>query len=217
MKLLIVGCGRVGAELAMALSIDGHEVVIVDRNSDAFRRLRPGFRGTSLEGAGSDRAVLERAGVARADGFATVTDSDSTNFVLAAMARWRYQVPRVVARIYDPVRADIYRHLGIPTVSPTVWGATRLKELLTFVQLAPLVEIGSGEVQMVEVEVSSRLEEHTIGELEVPQEIRVASVVRTGRGFIPTASTVLHTGDKLYIVTQSAAISRLETLLGLSG
>ena len=133
------------------------------------------------------------------------------------MARWRYQVPRVVARIYDPIRADIYRHLGIPTVSPTVWGATRVKELLTYVQLAPLMEIGSGELQVVEVEVSPLLEEHSVGELEVPEEIRVASVVQAGRGFIPTSATVLHTGDMLYIVARSAAIGRLETLLGLRG
>ena len=214
MRFVIVGCGRVGAALATTLSDERHEVAIIDKNPEAFRRLGETFRGAAIEGTAFDQDILERAGVRRADGFATVTNGDNTNYVLAAMARWRYQVPRVVARIYDPLRADIYRQLGIPTVSSTVWGANRLRELLTYVELTPVLELASGEVQVVEVEVSPLLDGHPVAELNVPEESLVAAVIRGGRAFIPTSATVLRTRDKLHIVVQSAAIRRLEAMVG---
>ena len=181
MRYVIVGSGRVGATLATTLSEEGEEVAIVDRDAEAFKRLGPSFKGRKLHGNAFDQAVLERAGIGRADGFATMTNGDNTNFVLAAMARWRYHVPRVVARIYDPIRADIYRQLGIPTVSSTVWGASRVRELLTYSELSPVLDVGSGEVQVVEVEVSPLLDGHPARELNVAEEIQVVAVVRGGQ------------------------------------
>jgi len=214
MRFVIVGCGRVGAAVATTLANEGHEVAIIDKNPEAFRRLGTTFRGQAIEGVAFDQAVLERAGIRRADGFATVTNGDNTNYVLAAMARWYYQVPRVVARIYDPLRADIYRQLGVPTVSSTVWGANRIRELLTYAELTPVLEVASGEVQVVEVEVSPLLDGHSVAELNVPEESQVVAIVRSGRGLIPTTATILRAHDLLYVAVRPLAIGRLEAMVG---
>jgi trk system potassium uptake protein TrkA len=200
--------------VATTLANEGHEVAIIDKNPEAFRRLGTTFRGQAIEGVAFDQAVLERAGIRRADGFATVTNGDNTNYVLAAMARWHYQVPRVVARIYDPLRADIYRQLGVPTVSSTVWGANRIRELLTYAELTPVLEVASGEVQVVEVEVSPLLDGHSVAELNVPEESQVVAIVRSGQGFIPTPATILRAHDLLYVAVRSLAIGRLEAMVG---
>lgn len=214
MRYIIVGCGRVGARLATTLSEDGHDISIIDRNREAFRRLGPAFHGQTVEGWAFDQSVLERAGIRRADGFATVTNGDNTNYVLAAMARWHYQVPRVVARIYDPLRADIYHQLGIPTFSSTTWAANRVRDLLTYVQLTPVLVAGSGEVQVVEVEVSPLLDGRQVAQLNVPEESQVVTVVRDGRAFIPTPATVVRTHDKLQVAVTASAIDRLEAMVG---
>ncbi len=216
MRYVIVGSGRVGATLATTLSEEGQDVAIVDRDPAAFKRLGPSFKGRPLRGNAFDQAVLENAGIARADGFATMTNGDNTNFVLAAMARWRYRVPRVVARIYDPIRADIYRQLGIPTVSSTTWGATRVRELLTYSELSPVLDVGSGEVQVVEVEVSPLLDGQAVRELNVPEEVQVIAVVRGGESFIPGPATVLKGHDRLHVAVRASAMGRLEAMVGLA-
>ena len=215
MRYVIVGCGRVGALLATSLAEEGHSVTIVDKREDSLRRLGPGFRGVALQGNAFDQELLEAAGIDQADGLAAVTNGDNTNYVIATLARTRYQVPRVVARIYDPLRANIYRELGVPTVSSTIWGANRIHEILTYVELTPVLEVGSGEVLVVEAEVSPLLAGHSVSELNVPEETQVVAVVRAGRGLIPTAATVLASHDKLQIATLASALPRLHGLLGM--
>ncbi len=132
MKVIILGCGRQGAYLAQRLDKQGHDVTVIDRNSDSFRRLGPDFHGTMLLGVGIDEDVLRRAGIENADAFVAVTNGDNTNAMAAEIARLVFQVPKVIARLYDPAREETYRTMGlVETVSPTVMGATKIIELLS--------------------------------------------------------------------------------------
>lgn len=215
MRVVIVGCGRVGSLLAAILAQDGHQVAIIDRNPDAFRRLPPGFTGLTVKGDAFDLQTLERAGIERADAFATVTAGDNTNYVLAAMARRRFQVPRVVARIYDPIRADIYRRLGVPTISSTTWGAYKIRDLIVYVGLTTALTIANAEVEVVEAEVNAALAGHEVRHLNVPEEAQVVAIVRGGRAFIPSPLSVLEAGDLLYVAVAAGAKERLESMLML--
>ena len=131
MHVVILGCGRVGAMLASLLEAEGNTVGIIDRDPEAFRRLRTGFRGKTILGIGIDEDVLRKAGIERAGGFAATTNGDNTNIMSAQIAKVKFKVPRVVARIYDPLRADAYRELGIDTISPTLLGAGLCLDFLT--------------------------------------------------------------------------------------
>ena len=215
MRVVIIGCGRVGGQLASMLSSEGHRVAIIDRDPRAFRRLSKAFSGQAIEGMAFDLDVLKSAGIHQADAFATVTSGDNTNYVLAALARNRFKVPRVVARIYDPVRADIYRRLGVPTISSTVWGAKRLRELLTYFGLTSVLTIANGEVQVYEAEIGPLLAGHQVQELTVPEEIQVVAIVRAGTAFLPTPLTPLENHDFVHVAAVSHATGKLEQMLGL--
>jgi len=130
MRVVILGCGRVGATLAQMLDEEGHDVTIVDLNIDAFRRLSPEFKGTAVVGTGIDEDVLRRAGIEQADAFVAVTNGDNTNIMASQVAKRVFGVPKVVVRIYDPVREETYRKLGLDTYCPTVLGARNIKLLL---------------------------------------------------------------------------------------
>jgi len=216
MRFVIVGCGRVGAQLASRLSVQGHQVAIVDRDPAAFRRLSPTFKGQKVEGVGFDRDVLLAAGIERADGFASVTNGDNTNVVSARIARQIFRVPKVVARIYDPRRADIYRRFGLQTISPTEWAATRIAELLCHPGLSVVQTLGNGEVNVVEVEVGAHLAGHKVNELVMPGESMVVALVRDGRATVPSLATTLQMGDTLQISVQSTAMGRLAEMLRLA-
>lgn len=130
MRIVILGCGRVGAYLARMLAAEGHQVTVIDRNSAAFARLGADFAGDLVIGTGIDEDVLRRAGIEQAEAFVAVTNGDNTNVMAAQLARDVFGVPRVICRIYDPLREEIYRGLGLETICPTLWGATRIKEIL---------------------------------------------------------------------------------------
>lgn len=130
MKVIIMGCGRVGAELAATLDREGHEVTVLDINPDSFRRLPASFKGQRVVGNGIDQDVLRRIGIEQADVFVSVTQGDNRNVMAAQMAKHLFGVPRAVSRIYDPIREEIYHELGLETISPTKVGARLLKEAL---------------------------------------------------------------------------------------
>jgi trk system potassium uptake protein TrkA len=213
MRHVIVGCGRLGATLATALGDAGHDVTVVDHDPDALYRLGKTFRGRCITGIAFDRNVLEDAGIHHADGLATVTNSDNTNFVLAAMARWRYHVPRVVARVYDPTKAEIYVRLGIPTVSPTRWGAARIEELLNYAPVTPQLDIADGDVEVVDIEANALLAGRSVEQLTMAETMHIVAIVRGGHGFIPTPGTLVQAHDMLYIAIRPAARGRLNALL----
>lgn len=130
MHVVILGCGRVGAQLAVMLEAEGHTVAIIDREREAFRRLSRGFRGKTILGVGIDEDVLRKAGIERAGGFAATTNGDNTNIMAAQIVKIKFKVPRVIARIYDPLRAEAYKEMGVDTISPTLLGAGMCRDFL---------------------------------------------------------------------------------------
>jgi trk system potassium uptake protein TrkA len=135
MKIIVMGCGRVGSQVSMVLSTHGHDVTVIDHDNNAENRLNQNFKGRLLKGLGFDRSVLIQAGIEKSDAFAAVSASDNANIVAARIARNIFKVPRVIARLYDPRRAEIYQRLGLMTISTTTWGAVRIFELITHTDL----------------------------------------------------------------------------------
>ena len=214
MRFIVTGCGRTGSGLARQLDAAHHEVVVVDTDADAFDRLGPSFRGTTVQGIGFDRAVLRRAAIERADGVAAVTGNDEVNAVVARLASRVFHVPKVVARLHDPLEAEIYRRLGIQVVAPVAWSIQRTADLLTFAQGGVLVSLGSGHVDLVEARAPVLLDGRSIGEVTVPGEVLPVALTRSGRTFVPTSSTMVQAGDILHLAVVGASRHRLESLLG---
>lgn len=217
MRFVIVGCGRVGSQLASRLTLEGHHVTIVDRDPTAFRRLSPAFAGDLVEGVGFDRDVLISAGIERADGFASVTSGDNTNAVAARIAKHIFRVPRVVARIYDPRRAEIYRRLGLQTISPTEWAATRITEMLCHPGLTILQTMGNGEVNLVEFEIRGHLADLAIKDLVLPGESLPVALIRDGRATVPSFGTVLREGDLVQMSVVATAMHRQMEMVRAAG
>lgn len=215
MNMLIIGCGRTGAGLAQTLTLRGHAVTVVDREQTAFERLGPRFKGKTVTGSGIDREVLHQAGIEHADGLAAVSGADEINVVVARVASQVFRVPRVVARLYDPRKAEIYVRLGVQTVAPVTWGLHRMAELLSFSELHPTASLGSGEVDLVEVPLPPLLAGRTVRDLTVPGEIHVAALTRDGKTFLPTLGTVLQRGDRVHLVVLAASVDRLDALFAL--
>ncbi len=216
MKVIIMGCGRVGEAVSRLLDGEGHEVSVIDYDPDALNRLGPDFKGRKFVGIGFDRDVLLKAGIEQAEAFASASSSDSANIVAARIARHIFHVPRVAARLYDPRRAEIYRRLGLVTFSTTTWGAERLRELLTHSALDPVLSLGSGEVSVISVEAPPHLVGRTVHDLTAPGEIGVAALTRDGRALIPLYGTQFRAGDLLHVVVAAGAMDRLEQWLGLA-
>lgn len=215
MKVIIAGCGRVGAGVARMLSQNGHAVTVIDSDPDAFERLGAAFKGQKLVGVGFDRDVLLQAGIERADGFAAVTNSDEANIVALRIAKQVFRVPRVAGRVYDPRKAEIYRRLGLQTISPVAIGSHRLVEMLSFLELHVTANLGSGEVDIVDAEVPRMLVGRMVKELTVVGEFQVTAITRIGKTFLPTTTTVFEDGDLLHIAVQNSSFGRLKSLLGL--
>jgi trk system potassium uptake protein TrkA len=213
-NIVVLGCGRMGSGLARALALRRHAVTVVDVDPAAFSRLGPSFPGRTVTGSAVDRETLLAAGVERADGVAAVTAGDEANVVCARLALQVFRVPRVVARLYDPLKADIYRRLGLSTVTPVAWAVHRMADLLCYSRLDAVASLGSGEVDIVETEVTPLLVGRTVTELKVPGEVRVVAVTREGRTFLPVDGTVFHKGDRLHIAVLGASAERLQALLG---
>ncbi|GFO65116.1 TrkA family potassium uptake protein [Geomonas paludis] len=216
MKVIVIGCGRLGAALAEELSGRGIEVALVDRDPAAFQRLSPGFTGSRVAGPGLDREVLVRAGIESADALAALTASDEVNAVSARTARLLFRVPRVVARLYDPGRAEAYRRLGIPTISHVTWGVGRIVELLCYSQVEQVHSLGGGEVELVQVELPHLLAGRSVQELSLMGEIMVVAVTRQGRTLIPTPGTLFRPGDLVHLALLTSSSQRLKHLLGLA-
>ncbi len=215
MKVIIVGCGRMGSELATQLSYDDHDVTVVDVDPSAFYRLGSTFKGKTVEGVGFDRNVLIRAGVERADALAAATAGDNRNIVIARVARNVFRVPKVVARLYDPRRAEIYQRLGLQTISSTAWGVNRFIQLLAHPDLHVASTLGNGEVEVVEFEVPAHWVSRSVNNVNVPGEIHVTAVSRKGKTFIPTLGTVFQDGDRAATTVLATSRGRLEELLAL--
>ncbi len=216
MYIVIMGCGRVGSQLAKVLTLERHEVAIIDKNEAAFDRLGSWFTGRTICGIGFDLEVLEEAGTDRADAFVSVTNGDNSNVLGARIAKNTFRVPKVIARIYDPVREGLYRRMGVQTISSTSWAANKVKDMVLHGGLVRHQSFGSGEVDLVEGEVPPALAGKRVVDLNVPGEVKVVSVVRLGKAFIPGLGALLETGDGIEMVVLSSAMPKLKRLLDIA-
>ncbi len=215
MKVIVVGLGRMGTGLSLSLIKKGHKVTAIDSNQEAFKLLGKDFAGTKIMGFGFDRDVLLKARIDKVDAVVACTESDEINAVIARVARNVYRVPHVVARLYDSRKAEIYRRLGIQTISTTAWGIERATELLTYNRLDNVYELGNGNVNIIRIEVPSLLVGRKVKDLTVLGEILVVSISRNDKTFIPTLGTVLEAEDVLYIIVLSSATGKLKSMLDL--
>jgi len=215
MKVIIMGCGRVGEQLARLLSEEGHDIAVIDYDSSALARLGDNFRGKKVKGVGFDKDVLVEAGIEQADAFAATSASDNANVVAARIARNIFLVPKVVARLYDPRRAEIYQRLGLLTISSTTWGAERIRELLTHSALDPILTFGSGEVCLLTVETPPMLVGRMVKHISIPGEIQVIAITRQGHAFIPLFGTELQPGDTIHLAILASSMDRFNDMMGL--
>jgi trk system potassium uptake protein TrkA len=213
MHVLIMGCGRVGAALTVSLSKSGHSVAIIDKRADAFERLPPGFQAKQVVGVGFDRTVLEEAGIKEADAFIAVSNGDNSNIVSARVAREHYHVPKVIARIYDPRRADIYERLNIPTVASVRWSAQQIQWLLFHGKEELKESFAGGALLHLQLAVPDHLIGKPIASLEEEGNIEVIGVDRGGSGFIPIKGSSFQQGDVAHFVVARDAMEKLDILL----
>ncbi|MEI8201185.1 MAG: TrkA family potassium uptake protein [Eubacteriales bacterium] len=216
MKAIIVGCGKLGAGLALSLIRKGHTVTIIDIDPAAFQLLGQDFKGEKIVGVGFDRDILEQARIRSVDAVIACSKSDDANALIGRMARNIYKVPHVISRLYDPRRAEIYRSLGIQTISTTTWGVLRAIEMLSYSGLDSVLTIGDSNVEIIRIDVPPLLIGRTVNELTAIGEIQVVAVSRGNKSFMPTLGTVLQQDDIIYISVISSAAKRLESLLGRS-
>jgi trk system potassium uptake protein TrkA len=202
-RVVVMGCGRVGASLAEALSRLGHEVAVIDRDETAFHRLTPGFPGERILGMGFDREVLLRAGIERCDAFAAVSSGDNSNIISARVAREMFGVQRVVARIYDAKRAAVYERLGIPTVATVPWTTDRLLNVLTHGDATTRWRDPTGTVAVAEAVLHENWVGRPATDLETATGARVAFLIRFGSGVLPDHRTVIQAGDQIYLAAVS--------------
>jgi trk system potassium uptake protein TrkA len=214
MNVVIMGCGRTGEQLALLMLDQGHHVVVIDQDASALARLPANPRCQIVRGVGFDRDVLLKAGIEEAETFAATSRSDNANIVAARIAHNVFRVPRVVARLQDPHKVEVYQRLGLVTISPAHWGAQRISELLTHADLAPVMTFGNGEVILIAVELPVPFAGRLVRDLTVPGEVTVVAITRSKTAVVPTTGTELQAGDTLHLAVLAAAMERVDALLG---
>lgn len=205
-----MGCGRVGSTLAHIVEDRGHTVAVVDRKSEAFRRLGSSFQGRRVTGIGFDRDCLREAGIEEAQAFAAVSSGDNSNILAARVARETFGVENVVARIYDPGRAEVYQRLGIPTVATVRWTADQMVRRLLPSGAEPEWRDPSGTIRLAEMPVDSSWVGERVSHLESASGARVAFLTRFGEGLLPGADTVIQDGDLVHVIMRDKDIETVE-------
>ncbi|ADG88995.1 potassium channel family protein [Thermobispora bispora] len=213
MHVVIMGCGRVGSTLAHILEDNGHSVAIIDRDPQAFRRLRPGFQGRRVTGIGFDRDVLIEAGIQSAAAFVAVSSGDNSNIISARVAREMFGVDNVVARIYDPRRAEVYQRLGIPTVATVRWTADQILRRLMPDGAEPLWRDPTGTVVLAEVSFHPGWVGVRVKDVEAATGARVAFLNRIGEAIVPKPGTLLQDGDVLHVVAAEREMEHISKVL----
>jgi trk system potassium uptake protein TrkA len=209
---VIMGCGRVGSSLALILEAQGHSVAVIDSSEAAFRRLGTSFAGRRVTGIGFDRDTLREAGIEDAHAFAAVSSGDNSNILAARVARETFGVDNVVARIYDPGRAEVYQRLGIPTVATVRWTADQMMRRLLPHGSEPEWRDPSGTIRLAEVPVDTAWVGERISRLEVESGGRVAFLTRLGEGLLPGADTVLQDGDIVHVIMRDDDADAIESV-----
>jgi trk system potassium uptake protein TrkA len=215
--VVVVGCGRVGSELAGALEHADHSVAVIDKNERAFRRLPNNFAGSTVVGFGFDRDHLEIAGITKAEAFASVTSGDNSNILCARIARETYGIEHVVARIYDPRRALIYQRLGIPTVATVAWTTDQvLRRLLPSESRSEWVD-PTGQIGIIEREIPAAAVGKKLALLNLPGRFWLTAVTRFGKAQLVTTDMVGQDGDMLVFVCEIACADELQSHLESGG
>jgi trk system potassium uptake protein TrkA len=215
MKFIVVGCGRVGAQLADRLFQAGHQVTVIDVVASAFDNLNPGFRGRTLEGDVLAQDMLRRAGIETTDGLAAVTSSDALNCVICHMARTVYHIQNVVARNYEPRFLALYEAFGIQAVGASTWGAQRIEEILADASLRMIFSAGNGEVEIYEILVPESWQGRRLSEMVNHSACIPVALTRAGKAMLPAPDTILQAGDVLDLSATFAGVEALRQRLDL--
>ena len=214
MYVIIVGCGRVGSELAKLLSQESHNVVVIDKSAQSFDRLGGGFNGLTIAGNGFDLALLRQAGIEKADAFCAVTNGDNTNLISAQVAKKIFRVPKVLARVYDPQRAHIYTALGMDIISGTMLFASMLRDKIIESRFSSYL-IETKELGVLEIEVKGDTAGKSVQELNLPGEFLIAAIKRLDGVVIPSADTAVELKDTLMAVVKVASLERIRQRFNL--
>ncbi|MEI8349435.1 MAG: TrkA family potassium uptake protein [Candidatus Omnitrophota bacterium] len=215
MYIIIVGCGRVGSELAKLLSNEGHDVVVIDENHSSFERLGSAFNGLTLVGNGFDQALLCQAGIEKADAFCAVTNGDNTNLISAQVAKKIFKVPKVIARVYDPQRAHIYTALGLNIISGTILFASMLRDKIIESHFSSYL-IETKDLGIIEIEVKKNLIGKPVQSLNIAGEFLVVAVRRLDGVIIPESDTMLRSKDILMGVVKVKSLKKIKDMFSLS-
>ncbi|MFA5039147.1 MAG: TrkA family potassium uptake protein [Candidatus Omnitrophota bacterium] len=218
MYVVIVGCGRVGAQVASLLSEEGHNVVVVDKNPESFKRLESSFNGLTLLGNGFELDVLRQAGIEKADAFCSLTNGDNTNIMASQVAKKIFHVPRVIARVYDSARAHIYETLGLEILSGTVLFASMIRDKLLDKRLSSFL-IETGDLGVIELNVNDKMAGKTASEAAIANEFIICTIVKKcdqhGQDIlVPLPDTYLELGDKIYGIVRISAIDKIKKIFG---
>lgn len=214
MNVIIVGCGRVGSELAKILGGEGHNVVIIDRNPSSFNRLGSSFNGLTQVGNGFDLELLRQADVEKADAFCAVTNGDNTNIICAQVAKKIFHIPTVIARVYDPHRANIYRSLGLDILSGTILFAFMIRDKIVESRFSSYL-IETKDLGVLEIEVREDLIGKTVKDLNVPKEFMIVAIRKMQGVVIPELTTVLQKSDVLMAVVKVESLARIKERFGI--
>ncbi|MEM5773667.1 MAG: TrkA family potassium uptake protein [Anaerolineaceae bacterium] len=210
MKAIVIGCDRLGSELAYRLSLHGHEVVVVDQHRTSFVNLNPDFVGRTHEGDPMSQDVLLRAGIEETDALIALTETEATNYIVGYAAKEIFKVPHVIVRSFDPTHKMVCELMGLQAISSAIWGAEQLEEMLTHKDLKPVFTIAGGEVEIYTISIPPAWENHTLEELISDHNgQRAVSLTRSGDSFIPTGAQVLKEDDLLYVAANHEGIEAL--------
>lgn len=213
MNIIVVGCGRVGAELAYRLYTKGHNVAIIDQVAPAFNNLPPDFLGRTIEGEALNQTVLRRAGIESADGIAAVTNSDSLNAVVAHIARTAYNIPNIVVRNFDPSYRALHEAFGLQIISSSSWGAQRIEELLYYTDVRSVFSAGNGEVEIYEFTIPEEWSNKRLDELLPPVGCRPIAITSAGRAVLVEKETIIRENDIILVSATFEGINSLRTRL----
>ncbi len=214
MYIIILGCGRVGSELASLLQKEKHNVVVIDKDPKSLKRLGSNFNGITLTGNGYDVELLKEAGIEKADAFCVVTNGDNTNIMAAQIAKHIFKVPKVIARIYDPARANIYKHLGLDVISGTVLFAAMLRDKIIESHFTGYL-IETGELGVMEIPVKAEFVGKTVSAINIPDEFLVSTIVRKKGAIIPRPETKLEEKDVLMGIVKISSLAKVKKIFGI--
>ena len=211
---MIIGCGRVGSQLALLLSQEGHNVTIIDKDQESFKKLGGTFNGVAAAGNGFDEKLLKELKIEKQDAFVSVTSGDNTNLMASQIAKKIFKVPRVIARVYDPKRADIYRKLGLDIISGTVLVASMIRDKIIENRFSSYL-IETGELGVIEIIIGDELKDRKVGEINIPDEFLAVVIDRNKNVIIPQPDTRLNPGDKVMGVVRTSSLKKVKEIFKL--